>query len=67
MGRLRVRAIMLNGTCIAGYADTGTQPSCVNRLVPAALGRDDETASAFIGSSLPRAFGHRLQTAPLEA
>jgi len=23
MGRLRVRAIMLNGTCIAGYADTG--------------------------------------------
>jgi hypothetical protein len=49
MGRLRVRAIMPNGTCIAGYADTGTQPSCVNRLVPAALGRDDETASDFIG------------------
>jgi hypothetical protein len=49
MGRLRVRAIMLNGTCIVGYADTGTQPS------------------DFIGSSLPRAFGHRLQTAPLEA
>jgi len=57
MGRLRVRAIMLNGTCIVGYADTGTQPSRVNRLVSAALGRDDETVSDFIGSSLPRAFG----------
>ena len=26
-----------------------------------------ESASGFIGSSLPRAFGHLLQTAPLEA
>ena len=54
MGRLRVSAIMLNGTCIAGYADTGTQPSCVNRLVPAALGRDDETVSGFIGFAVGR-------------
>src|SRR5882724_2720006 len=67
LGRLRVRAVMLNGTCIAGYADTRAQPSCVTRLVSAALGRDDETVSDFIGSSLPRAFGHRLQTAPPEA
>jgi hypothetical protein len=67
MGRLRVRAIMFNGTCIAGYADTGTQPSRVNRLVSAALGRDDETVSDFISSSLPRAFGIGSRLRPLEA
>ena len=58
---------MLNGTCIAGYADTGTQPSRVNRLVSAALGRDNETASGFIGSSLPRAFSIGSRLRPLEA
>ena len=55
MGRLRVRVIMGNGTCIARYPDTGMQPSRVNRLVSAALGRDHETVLHFIGR--PRAFG----------